>query len=235
MLKKRKRASQQREAMQNASASLSQQRLEWLTRLSTPRGRSAKALSTAEWDAAEGLARVLRGKGNLSALGLFRSGQQWLRVEEVMCLVDEGSLLLLRDGQPLSVHAARVMLLGPQPGTAFEGAAAAKRELSISTFAALHRSGYVCRPPAPLADDDAYRRAGSPTLFAVYERRGFSRRAAEAGAPPTFLVACFHASEPMPPTDALSALARAVAPAALRCACAQQGEALFFDVVSGCG
>ncbi|EOD04313.1 hypothetical protein EMIHUDRAFT_471303, partial [Emiliania huxleyi CCMP1516] len=59
------------EAMQNASASLSQQRLEWLTRLSTPRGRSAKALSTAEWDAAEGLARVLRGKGNLLALGLF--------------------------------------------------------------------------------------------------------------------------------------------------------------------
>ena len=98
--------------MQNASASLSQQRLEWLTRLSTPRGRSAKALSTAEWVAAEGLARVLRGKGNLSALGLFRSGQQWVRVEEVMCLVDEGSLLLLRDGQPLSVHAARAMLLG---------------------------------------------------------------------------------------------------------------------------
>lgn len=212
-----------------SGVALADRRVLWLTRLSAPRGRSAKSMSAAQWEPGEGLARVLRHKGiDLQSLGHFRGGQQWLRPEEALCMVDDGTLLLLHEGAPLSVQAARALLAGRADATG----RAATLQLRLSVFTCLHRNGYVCRiRAAPGAD--APSRADQLDLIAAYERRGFTRRAVDKeDAPPAFIVACHRADEPLPGADVLSALAQRCAPAPLRCACVQQDEVVFFNIAT---
>jgi len=206
-------------------AALAERRVAWLTRLSAPRGRSAKGMSVAQWEASEGLARVLRAKGSeLQSLGQFKGGgQQWLRPEEALCLVDDGTLMLLHEGAPLSVQAARALLTGPLDGQG----EVARRLLQLQVFGCLHRNGYICRVAETA-------RAADPPLLDAYERRGFSRRAVgREGVKPAFFVACFRADGAVPVASSLGSLARHCAPTPLRCACVQQDEVVFFDVSEG--
>jgi hypothetical protein len=212
-----------------AGVALADRRVLWLTRLSAPRGRSAKSMSAAQWEPGEGLARVLRHKGiDLQSLGHFRGGQQWLRPEEALCMVDDGTLLLLHDGAPLSVQAARALLVGPCDSTG----RAATLQLRLTIFICLHRNGYVGRirdPPGLGAPPPA----GEPDLIAAYERRGFTRRAVDKeDLPPAFIVACHRADEPLPGADVLSALADRCAPVPLRCACVQHDVVVFFNIAT---
>jgi hypothetical protein len=211
-----------------SGVALADRRVLWLTRLSAPRGRSARSMSAAQWEPGEGLARVLRHKGiDLQSLGHFRHGQQWLRPEEALCMVDDGTLLLLHEGAPLSVQAARALLVGRADATG----RAATLQLRLSVFTCLHRNGYVCRIRAP---SDGPSSTDEPELMAAYERRGFTRRAVDKeDAPPAFMVACYRADEPLPGADVLCALAQRYAPAPLRCACVQQDEVVFFNVATG--
>lgn len=141
-------------------------------------------------------------------------------------MVDDGTLLLLHEGVPLSVQAARALLIGRADST---GRAAAL-QLRLSVFTSLHRNGYVCRIRAP---HTAAAPVDEPDLIAAYERRGFTRRAVDKeNAPPAFIVACHRADQPLPGADVLYSLAQQCAPAPLRCACVQQDEVVFFNIAT---
>jgi len=188
-------------------------------------------MSAAEWDANEGLARVLRSKGNdLQSVGHFRKGgQQWLRPEEALCLIDDGTLLLIHKGDVLSAQAARALLFGPHDVNSLSKA----RHLQYKVFCSLHRNGYVCRMSVRPAENWV-EHEDDPVFVAAYERRGFSRRAVDRdGAPPAFVVACFWADGPLPRAHTLRGLARRCSPTPLRCACVKSDEVLFLDVVEG--
>lgn len=165
---------------------------EWLRQLEAPRGRDGALMCVARWHTDEQLALVERERGNdMHVFGVYKQGQLWLSAEETLCLVEDGLLeLLLGEAPPLSVQRATHELLG-------RGGASAARKYAV--FAHLHRHGFVCRPTA-LETGCQF------PLFEVRHRRGYSRRAVEAGSqPPLFIAAIFDATARMPPARELQA------------------------------
>ena len=165
---------------------------EWLRQLEAPRGRDGALMCVARWHPDEQLALVEREKGSdLHVFGVYKQGQLWLSAEETLCLVEDGLLeLMLGEAPPLSVQRATHELLG-------HGGASAARKYAV--FAHLHRHGFVCRPTA-LEPGCQF------PLFEVRHRRGYSRRAVEAGSqPPLFIAAIFDATAQRPPVRELQA------------------------------
>ena len=149
-------------------------------------------MCVARWHPNEQLALVEREKGSdLHVFGVYKQGQLWLSAEETLCLVEDGLLeLMLGGAPPLSVQRATHELLG-------RGGASAARKYAVFTH--LHRHGFVCRPTA-LEPGCQF------PLFEVRHRRGYSRRAVEAGSqPPLFIAAIFDATAQMPPVRELQA------------------------------
>jgi tRNA splicing endonuclease len=165
---------------------------EWLRQLEAPRGRDGALMCVARWHTNEQLALVEREKGSdMHVFGVYKHGQLWLSAEETLCLVEDGLLeLMLGEAPPLSVQRATHELLG-------RGGASAARKYAVFTH--LHRHGFVCRPTA-LESGCQF------PLFEVRHRRGYSRRAVEAGSqPPLFIAAIFDATAQMPPVRELQA------------------------------
>lgn len=225
----------------------------WAQRLNAPRGRSTKHLCVAEWEPTVQLARVTREKGSdLHVFGVHREGQLYLQPAEALCLLEDGLLLLLHHGAPLSVQEAYALLLrkgGPLHPDMY------------AVFCSLHRNGFVCRPHAgvrggppceslaasSLSPASAFAEpTGQPAparetvswphgpLLDVYERRGFSRSAVNNGTRPPFSVAAvFSADSPMPAEQELLALAMRLSqqsvPSPLYCACVSRADVLFFE------
>ena len=181
---------------------------EWLRQLEAPRGRDGALMCVARWHTNEQLALVERERGNdMHVFGVYKQGQLWLSAEETLCLVEDGLLELLLGEEPaLSVQRATHELLGRR------GLSAARK---YAVFAHLHRHGFVCRP-------SALEHGCQFPLFEVRHRRGYSRRAVEAGSqPPLFIAAIFDAIAHMPPARELQA------PATQTCTAAASPPASF--------
>ena len=175
-----------------AMAAMQAEDAEWLRQLEAPRGRDGALMCVARWHTNEQLALVEREKGSdMHVFGVYKHGQLWLSAEETLCLVEDGLLeLMLGEAPPLSVQRATHELLG-------RGGASAARKYAVFTH--LHRHGFVCRPTA-LESGCQF------PLFEVRHRRGYSRRAVEAGSqPPLFIAAIFDATAQMPPVRELQA------------------------------
>ena len=179
-------------AMAEAAQNMAAEDAEWLRQLEAPRGRDGALMCVARWHTNEQLALVEREKGSdMHVFGVYKQGQLWLSAEETLCLVEDGLLeLMLGGAPPLSVQRATHELLG-------RGGASAARKYAVFTH--LHRHGFVCRPTA-LEPGCQF------PLFEVRHRRGYSRRAVEAGSqPPLFIAAIFDATAQMPPVRELQA------------------------------
>ena len=180
--------------MAEAAQNMAAEDAEWLRQLEAPRGRDGALMCVARWHTNEQLALVEREKGSdMHVFGVYKQGQLWLSAEETLCLVEDGLLELVfgeAGAPPLSVQRATHELLG-------RGGASAARKYAVFTH--LHRHGFVCRPTA-LESGCQF------PLFEVRHRRGYSRRAVEAGSqPPLFIAAIFDATAQMPPVRELQA------------------------------
>ncbi|KAL1495484.1 hypothetical protein AB1Y20_016850 [Prymnesium parvum] len=186
----------------------------WLRRLEPQRGRLAEQQCVAQWDPTRQLARVVQERGNeLRSVGLFEDGELWLAAEEVLCLMEDGGLLLLAPRQPLSLHEAYELLLGTSASSA---------RFAVVSF--LHRAHFVTRPVAATCGEQQ-------ALLHVYHRRGYSRRLVEEGAlMPLFAAAICTASEEMPSLPSLAALIERCAPLPVRLACVIHHQVVFLDV-----
>ena len=214
---------------------LEARRLELLQRLEAPRAHAASTLPCAEWVAARGLARVTRSVGkDLGLLGEFSSGEQWLRPEEALCLVEESLLALYLPTPPATAdtkHSAQHMSVQEAYKSIVGGSQPALQDNVYTTYAHLFRTGFLARPhPAWGQATKANPSSGTPdAVFNVYHRRSFSRNRARDGLlAPLFVVAVFASRRALPSVPELCALSAQCAPTPLRCAILSGMAAPFF-------
>lgn len=143
-----------------------------------PRVSRSKHMARAEWDGSH--ARIITARGNtLQSMGEFRDGEQYLYAEEMLYLVDKGTLDLTVNGLPASLQRAWGLML--ETGVALE---------HYLAFAHLRRAGYVVRRYAGEGDAQGLRMAFSAWRVGAFRRKELAR--------PLFHVAVFRYGEQPP-------------------------------------
>eukprot|EP00172_Hildenbrandia_rubra_P004138 Plantae.Rhodophyta-Hildenbrandia_rubra.ctg7799.p1 GENE.Plantae.Rhodophyta-Hildenbrandia_rubra.ctg7799~~Plantae.Rhodophyta-Hildenbrandia_rubra.ctg7799.p1 ORF type:complete len:333 (-),score=57.80 Plantae.Rhodophyta-Hildenbrandia_rubra.ctg7799:234-1232(-) len=192
--------------------------------VSVPRSTRTRQIITADWSEEKRLAVVIKQRGSIiSSMGVYDDGKQYLWPEEVLFLLDKGTMDLRVDGVPCSFQKAWTLCYEKEDGRFLEKHIA---------YCHLKRAGYVVRRVQYRRNEGLDSEANDVekelTADFVVWRVGAFRRRIETK--PLFCVKAFSYEDKLPSHAATAALCEKMDRTKVRAALVNRGVVMLVDL-----